>query len=168
MNTIQAPAFKGYNLRTSVKSVIAKYAVFSGRATRSEYWYWVLGQTAVLLLLDMAFTIFMIFLFAGNNPQQMSSTETLTYCLAASAPLLLWGLFTLIPSLAVTCRRLHDTDKSGILLLLYLVPLIGGILLLIYCCEDSQRGTNQYGPSEKYPDTPSCPRTCSSPDAPSM
>lgn len=102
----------------------------------------------------MAFTIFMIFLFAGNNPQQMSSTETLTYCLASSVPLLLWGLFTLIPSLAVTCRRLHDTDKSGILLLLYLVPLIGSIILLIYCCGDSQRGTNQYGPSEKYPDTP--------------
>lgn len=71
-----------------------------------------------------------------------------------NVPLLLWSLFTLIPSLAVTCRRLHDTSKSGILLLLYLVPLIGSIILLIYCCEDSQRGTNQYGPSEKYPELP--------------
>lgn len=168
MNTIQAPAFKGYNLRTAVKSVISKYAVFSGRATRSEYWYWVLGQTAVLLLLDTAFTIFMIFLFASNDSQQRTSTETSIYCLAAAVPLLAWSLFTLIPSLAVTCRRLHDTNKSGILLLLYLVPLIGGIILLIYCCEDSQWGTNQYGPSEKYPGTPSCPRACSSADAPSM
>ncbi|WP_418169322.1 DUF805 domain-containing protein, partial [Akkermansia sp.] len=56
MNATQASAFKGYNLLTAAKSVISKYAVFSGRATRSEYWYWVLGQTAVLLLLDMAFT----------------------------------------------------------------------------------------------------------------
>ena len=57
MNATQASAFKGYNLLTAAKSVISKYAVFSGRATRSEYWYWVLGQTAVLLLLDMALII---------------------------------------------------------------------------------------------------------------
>ena len=78
MNATQASAFKGYNLLTAAKSVISKYAVFSGRATRSEYWYWVLGQTAVLLLLDMAFTIFMIILFACHHPQQMSSTELLS------------------------------------------------------------------------------------------
>lgn len=154
MSTTHTPTFKGYNLLTAAKSVIFKYAVFSGRATRSEYWYWVLGQTAVLLLLDIAFTVFIILLSVCNNSQHMSSTETFTCCLAVSVPLVLWSLFTLVPSLAVTCRRLHDTNKSGTLLLLCLVPLIGSILLLIYCCEDSQRGTNQYGPSEKYPDTP--------------
>ena len=119
MNATQASAFKGYNLLTAAKSVISKYAVFSGRATRSEYWYWVLGQTAVLLLLDMAFTIFMIILFACHHPQQMSSTETFTYGMAGAVPLLLWSLFTVIPSLAVTCRRLHDTNKGGIMLLLF-------------------------------------------------
>ena len=154
MNATQASAFKGYNLLTAAKSVISKYAVFSGRATRSEYWYWVLEQTGVLLLLDMAFTIFMTILFACHHPQQMSSTETFIYGMAGAVPLLLWSLFTVIPSLAVTCRRLHDTNKGGIMLLLYLVPLIGSIILLIYCCEDSQRGTNQYGPSEKYPGLP--------------
>lgn len=154
MSAAQASAFKGYNLLTASKSVISNYAVFSGRATRSEYWYWILTQTAVLFLLDMAFSILMIFLFVRNSSQQMSSTEIFTYCLAGAVPLLLWSLFTLVPSLAVTCRRLHDTNRSGILLLLYLIPLIGGILLLIYCCEDSQKGTNPYGPSEKYPDTP--------------
>ena len=60
--------------------------------------------------------------------------------MAGAVPLLLWSLFTVIPSLAVTCRRLHDTNKGGIMLLLYLVPLIGSIILLIYCCEDSQAG----------------------------
>lgn len=62
MSTTHTPTFKGYNLLTAAKSVISKYAVFSGRATRSEYWYWVLGQTAVLLLLDIAFTVFIILL----------------------------------------------------------------------------------------------------------
>ena len=154
MVDFSSPGFKEYSLLTAAKAVISKYAVFSGRATRSEYWYWVLGQGAVLLLLEMIMTMSMIVIFVRNDSQPMPPYEVFMYCLAAGVPLLLWSLATLIPSLAVTCRRLHDTGRSGTLLLLYLVPLIGGILLLIYCCEDSQRGTNQYGPSEKYPDLP--------------
>ncbi len=155
MDAAQIPAFKGYNLWTAAKSVISKYAVFSGRATRSEYWYWILGQIAALLLLDMAFAILMFFLVVCGNSQQMNSSGIFIYCLTGAAPILAWGLFTLVPSLAVTCRRLHDTNKSGILLLLHLIPVVGGILLLVYCLEDSQHGTNQYGPSEKYPELPS-------------
>ena len=65
---------------------------------------------------------------------------------------LLSGLFflaMLIPSLAVTFRRLHDTDRSGWWLLIGLVPLIGGIIFLIFMIQDSQSGENKYGPNPK-------------------
>lgn len=67
---------------------------------------------------------------------------------------LLLGVFwivVLIPSLALCCRRLHDSGKSGALIFLALIPYIGGLILLVFFLLDSERGTNQYGPSEKYP-----------------
>jgi uncharacterized membrane protein YhaH (DUF805 family) len=60
------------------------------------------------------------------------------------------GVFTLValvPSIAVSCRRLHDTGKTGWLLLLGLIPLVGAIVLLVFYCQASQPGTNQYGPN---------------------
>lgn len=140
----QNPDFKGYTLITATKSVLSKYAVFLGRATRSEYWYWILGQTVIFLLLWMLGLTLMLNLTPPSR--------VFNHVLAGESPVLLWALFTLLPSLAVECRRLHDTNKSGALLLLNLVPLAGPILLIIFFCEDSQRGTNQYGPSEKYPE----------------
>lgn len=65
---------------------------------------------------------------------------------------LLGGLFALamiLPSIAVTVRRLHDTSRSGWWLLISLIPLIGGIVLLIFVCLDSTSGTNAYGPNPK-------------------
>ncbi len=61
------------------------------------------------------------------------------------------ALAVIIPSIAVAIRRLHDTDKSGWFLLIGLIPFVGGIILLVFMCIDSTRGTNQYGTSEKYP-----------------
>ena len=147
-----SPSFDGYNLATAVKSVFRKYARFSGRATLSEFWYWTLGQTVIFILLWMLTLAFMLNLFIFNDPQQMPPSRVFNHVLAGESPVLLWALSTLLPSLAVGCRRLHDTNKSGALLLLNLIPLAGPILLIIFFCEDSQRGTNQYGPSEKYPE----------------
>ena len=148
----QNPDFKGYTLITATKSVLSKYAVLSGRATRSEYWYWTLGQTVIFLFLWMLTLVLLLTLFTFNDSHQMPPSRVFNHVLAGESPVLLWALFTLLPSLAVGCRRLHDTNKSGALLLLNLVPLAGPILLIIFFCEDSQRGTNQYGPSEKYPE----------------
>lgn len=55
-----------------------------------------------------------------------------------------------LPSLAVSFRRLHDTNRSGWFCLMTLVPVVGGIILLVVMCEDSTRGPNRYGPSPKY------------------
>jgi len=62
----------------------------------------------------------------------------------------LWTLVTFIPTLSLTVRRLHDIGKSGWWYLIGIIPLVGGILLLVWYCKDSQPGSNQWGHSPKY------------------
>jgi len=108
------------------KGFTEKYADFSGRARRSEYWYFILFNilaTAVTMGIDALY----------GYP-------------------ILYGLYTLaaiVPSLAVAVRRLHDTNKSGWFLLISFIPLIGGILLLVWFVKDSDEGINEYGPNPK-------------------
>lgn len=64
----------------------------------------------------------------------------------------LWWLVMFIPNLAVAIRRLHDTDKSGWMYLLVLIPLVGGIILLVFYCTEGTRGPNRFGPDPKGPD----------------
>ena len=107
--------------------VLKKYAVFSGRARRKEYWYFVLFNT--------------IFSFVLSRIDNLTGT--------ANVLQLLYSLAVLLPSLGVSIRRLHDTGRSGWWLFISLIPLIGAIILFIYMVSDSQAGTNQYGPSPK-------------------
>lgn len=65
--------------------------------------------------------------------------------------LCIFGIVVCIPSLALCWRRLHDSGKSGALYFLCLIPYIGGLILFVFFLLDSERGTNQYGPSAKYP-----------------
>ncbi|MGH8197944.1 MAG: DUF805 domain-containing protein [Steroidobacteraceae bacterium] len=114
-------------------AVLKKYATFSGRAQRAEYWF---------------FVLFYILIFIGLTIID-SVTGTLNPWYGFG---LLGGLFALsmlIPSIAVGVRRLHDTGRSGWWMLLALVPLIGGIILLVFFCLDSQPGDNAYGPNPK-------------------
>lgn len=115
---------------------LKNYANFEGRARRSEYWYYTLFNILAALLLTMVFTGIAI---AMNTPEIVF----LSY---------LWYLVTLIPTMAVAARRLHDTDRSGWWQLLAFVPFVGGIVLLVFYCQDSQLGDNPYGPNPKYPD----------------
>ncbi len=107
--------------------VLKKYAVFSGRARRKEYWYFFLFNVIISIVLG----------WIGNL--------LWTYNVLPG----LYSLAVLLPSLGVSIRRLQDTGSSGWWLLLSLIPLIGAIILLIYMVSDSQEGTNQYGPSPK-------------------
>jgi len=112
--------------------VLKKYADFSGRARRKEYWLFVLINLAV------AFTIGIIDGLAG-----------LADPVSGYGPLGgLYVLAVLIPGIAVGVRRLHDTDRSGWWLLMAVVP-FAAIALLIFLASDSQAGTNQHGPSPK-------------------
>ena len=114
--------------------VLKKYAVFSGRARRKEYWMFFLFNIIIALVL--------VFIDGATGPARGSGIGL--------GPLYgLYVLATLIPSIAVSVRRLHDTNRSGWWLFLSLVPLIGGIAIFVFMCQDSQQGENQYGPNPK-------------------
>ncbi len=110
-----------------------RYADFAGRSRRSEYWY---------------FVLFYVLIAVG-----LSIIDTVTGTMSVEAGIgLLSGLFALaliVPSFAVGVRRLHDIGKSGWWLLLGFIPLVGGIILLVWACKDSQPGTNAWGPNPK-------------------
>ena len=112
-------------------TVLKKYAVFSGRACRKEYWMFVLFSFIITFALGFIEGI------AGIGPENVSFLA------------IIYGLAVLIPGLAVSVRRLHDTNRSGWWLLIGLVPLIGAVVLLVFTVQDGQSGDNQYGPNPK-------------------
>jgi uncharacterized membrane protein YhaH (DUF805 family) len=107
--------------------VLKKYAVFSGRARRKEYWMFFLFNIIISFVL-------------GFVEGLVGSQGIVTG---------LYFLAVLIPGIAVSFRRLHDTDRSGWWLLIALIPLIGTIVLLVFLVQDSKPGENQYGPNPK-------------------
>lgn len=109
-------------------SVLKKYAVFEGRATRSEYWYFALFN----LLISVAIGIIESSLLKGSS-------------LFGS----LYSLALLVPSLAVGARRLHDIGKSGWWMLIALIPIVGWIILIVWYATDTQLASNEYGPNPK-------------------
>ncbi|SHE88002.1 Uncharacterized membrane protein YhaH, DUF805 family [Kaistia soli DSM 19436] len=118
------------NMTTAVKTVFSKYVTFSGRAPRSEFWWWVLFTVIVSIIayaLDNAF---------GWDYDSMQSAGPLSG---------LWSLATILPNLAVTVRRLHDTDRSGWWIFLTLIPLIGALVLLYWYLKPGTPGTNRFG-----------------------
>ncbi|MEM8735251.1 MAG: DUF805 domain-containing protein [Planctomycetota bacterium] len=111
------------------KVLFENYANFQGRAARKEYWMFFLFNllaAAALMIVDMGLVMFVG--IAGLN--------------------LLYTLGVIVPGIAVTVRRLHDTGRSGWWILLGLVPFIG-IFLLVLMCLDSEPGTNEYGENPK-------------------
>lgn len=103
-----------------------KYAVFSGRATRKEYWMFTLFNLLVFIILKFVLPIINLELLGT-----------------------LYGLFIIVPSLAIGARRLHDTGRTAWWLLLNLIPLLGSAVLMAFAVLDSQTGTNIYGPNPK-------------------
>lgn len=108
---------------------LQKYATFSGRARRSEYWYFFLMYLLIFVLLAIV--------------------DGITGSFSAKSGVgLLSGVFALamlLPSLAVGVRRLHDIGRSGWWLLIAFVPLIGGIVLLLFAVKVGTPGDNEYG-----------------------
>ena len=110
-----------------------KYATFEGRARRNEYWYFVLFY--VLAIVALVIVDQMIGTFSEEAEIGLLSG--------------LFVLATFIPSLAVTVRRLHDTDRSGWWILINFIPIVGAIVLLVFTLLDSQPGANRFGPNPK-------------------
>lgn len=121
----------------SIRTVLSKYATFSGRAARSEYWWWVLfvvGLNFITTIIDAT----LIAPGLGLDPVGDSD--------AAVAPLsMVVGLLLFLPGLAVSVRRLHDLDKSGWWLLVMFVPLVGVLLLIFWFASRGTKGPNRFG-----------------------
>jgi len=103
---------------------LRKYAVFSGRAGRKEYWMYVLVHAAILIILYIVGLVI--------------DTQALYY---------LYAFATLVPGVAAATRRLHDTGRSGWWQLIGLVPLVGAIIFIVFAAQKSMAGPNKYGPS---------------------
>ena len=113
-------------------AVLRKYAVFSGRARRMEYWMFALVSFVIVCVLS---TMEFMMGIAVGSPQ--------------SALTILYTLAVFIPELAVCVRRLHDTGRSGWWLLLTLLPVLGIVILIVFVLQDSQPGENRFGPNPK-------------------
>jgi uncharacterized membrane protein YhaH (DUF805 family) len=127
--TSGAPKAVGFGGAISV--CLGKYANFSGRASRSEFWFWVLFQVLLSLVVVVVGGLITVV-----SPDAGRLITLLGY------GVIILGLF--LPGLAVSVRRLHDTDRSGWWLLLDFVPL-GGIVLLIFWCLPGTEGPNRFG-----------------------
>ena len=111
----------------AISAGFRNYVNFSGRATRSEFWYWVLF--AVLASIAAGLIDIALFGLEGS-----SAIESLV------------GLALFLPGLAVSVRRLHDLDRSGWWVLLGLIPLVGVIILIVWNCQRGTIGPNRFGP----------------------
>jgi len=112
-----------------------KYAVFTGRSQRAEYWFFLLFNvifTIILTLIDIAI---------NNVTARFDGNFGILS--------LLYLVIIFVPSIAVSIRRLHDTDHSGWWILVYLIPILGPVIFIFFALQDSDREKNQYGINPK-------------------
>jgi uncharacterized membrane protein YhaH (DUF805 family) len=107
----------------AIASGFSNYVGFSGRASRSEYWYWVL----FVILAEIV-------------------TSIIDYVIGYQVTTTLFGLAVILPGLAVTFRRLHDLDRSAWWFLIVFIPIVGWIILIIWYCARGTVGQNRFGP----------------------
>lgn len=124
---------------------LKRYADFSGRSRRKEYWLWMLFQIVLLVVVTVA----VIGLFGGLSGG--GASDDLLGGLSIGT-LVVVGLFFLalfIPNLAVQVRRFHDQDKSGWLVLIGFIPYLGGVIMFVFMLLEGTRGPNRYGNDPK-------------------
>lgn len=121
---------------------LKRYADFSGRSRRTEYWMFTLGYIIVLVALGILMGISGSF---GNS----DGISGLSVTAIAVFGIVVLALF--IPSLAVQVRRFHDQDKSGWFVLLGFIPYIGGLIVIVFMCLPGTVGDNRFGPDPKNP-----------------
>mgnify|MGYP001432298102 FL=1 len=120
------------DFQTSIKTCFNKFAVFSGRASRSEFWF------------------FVLFGFLGGVITSIIDVMILGYPFEENGPIyLIFSVALIVPSLSVAARRLHDINKSGWWQLLW-ITLIGGILLIIWHATEGENKKNKFGPPIKF------------------
>lgn len=119
----------------AITRAFGNYVNFSGRSSRSEYWWWVLFTFIVAGAFGICQGIFM-----GISGESSVLATLFSYLEWG------WDIAILLPSVGLIIRRLHDIDKSGWNFLWGFLPIVGTIILIIYLCRDSQMSENRYGP----------------------
>lgn len=132
------------SLGESLTSVFNKYATFTGRARRSEYWWFSICYYVIVFIFNFAQLGMLVQVMTG----EMSYNDP-SYTIMMMASVVI-GLGLFLPALAVTVRRLHDIGKSGWNILWAAIPLVGVIIVLVWMCQDSDVVANKYGESPKY------------------
>lgn len=117
---------------------LRRYADFSGRSRRKEYWM---------------FTLFYVLVIVGLAVAAVSTADSDAdadiFGSVFGIVLIVFVLATLVPSIAVAVRRLHDQDRTGWWYLLSIVPYVGGLVLLVFMCLNGTPGSNRFGPDPK-------------------
>ena len=119
----------------AIRTVLSKYATFSGRASRPEFWWWVLFMVLLNIatgIVDAAF----IAPTLGFEPYEELAGQPLS---------LLVGLALLLPNISVSVRRLHDIDRSGWWYLIILIPFIGVLVVIYWAVQTGTSGSNRFG-----------------------
>ena len=120
------------NFQTSIKTCFNKFAVFSGRASRSEFWFFVLFGILGGIITSIIDVMILGYPFEENGPIN-----------------LIFSVALIIPSISVAARRLHDINKTGWWQLLW-ITIIGGILLIIWHATEGENKKNKFGPPIKF------------------
>ena len=115
------------NIQQSVKVCLKKYVTFSGRASRSEYWWFILFYIAVNIIFSYLIPV-------------LTSDPLISIVIVS-----LISLSLFLPSLSVAIRRLHDLDRSGHWYWLIFIPIIGGLIFFIWFCLKGTEGANRFG-----------------------
>lgn len=127
-----------------------RYAEFSGRSRRKEYWLFALFQTVISIALMIALFA-VLFSTDAFNPAASASPPSGASLYIIGGLFMLFALASFIPALAVAVRRLHDQDRSGWFILLYFIPYVGPIVILVFMCLEGTKGPNRFGHDPKDP-----------------
>jgi uncharacterized membrane protein YhaH (DUF805 family) len=123
-------------MELAIGSITKKYANFSGRARRKEFWLFMLSYFIIYII--FIFIDILLDLFATDSEYGLFST--------------IFALLFIIPSLAVSIRRLHDTDRTGWWILIQIIPLIGFVWIIVLWCLRGTEGENRFGSDPLGPD----------------
>ncbi|WP_420382324.1 DUF805 domain-containing protein [Novosphingobium sp.] len=121
-----------------------RYAEFSGRSGRREYWMF-------FLLCMIVYTVPTILLVIGMAQRAAQPGSGSALVPIAFGVFGVFALVAFIPTIAVQVRRFHDQDRSGWMVLLALIPYLGGLIVLVFMCLDGTRGGNRFGPDPRDP-----------------
>lgn len=139
------------NCLESIKLGFVNYCNFSGRARRSEYFYFF---CTVYWINEILFLVYFIEMFQNGHYETDYYGRTTYYI--GSAPIgltlcyYLFDALTFIPRISASARRLHDTGRSGWYYLVVFIPIVGIFIFLSFVCQDSEANTNEFGPSPKF------------------